>query len=592
MHYKKILSFLSIALLITGCSTPEQLDSENSSSGQIVNFTSNSSSSKDDSTNSSKQTNNSPNTGNSALSSSQNSQSPANGSNEDEDNSPFSKIETTELEKFTSMFNTPEYNGFLAKSFDKAENIDFSRILQNGAGIANTTISDKEKEDYMAAAKVHKIYGSLIAIKKSSLQQYIKEHTNADLQINKNFLGKSWTYVKNSDTYYYSNFSEPENKYTCMSGEKSGNTYKLRFRIDSDKHFGENADRIITLTKDGDKYYVNSNMIQWEDFCDKNQSFETNLGQNEKPCQIFTYQADTTSQKNASIVIVQDGNKVQDINTLVSKGNDSEYLTTITGMSFCDYNADGIKDFIVIGKSSFGDSLVLEQSISPDFTYEFLPEASEKIVDSIKAEKTISAVKAVLLGDKTSFYDYKEAYSQVIKLSDMSSNENTKLQYNLIYIDNDDIPELVVDVVGYGMSIYSYKNNRIQCLMYQWGYGAGGNYGYMYAPQKGVLFNHNTDYAGAIQYDSYMTCPNQGELSCDFSVESIMFKDADGDGEPSEEELNNSSEIELYKEYFYNYTDKEMTDDEIKNQVKEYEKLKFEEISGTLSSKQVLEKLK
>ena len=35
-----------------------------------------------------------------------------------------------------------------------------------------------------------------------------------------------------------------------------------------------------------------------------------------------------------------------------------------------------------------------------------------------------------------------------------------------------------------------------------------------------------------------------------------------------------------------------MTNDEIKNQVKEYEKLKFEEISGTLSSKQVLEKLK
>ena len=64
MNYKKILSFLSIALLITGCSTPEQLDSETSSSGQIVNFTSNSSSSKNDSISLSEQSNNSPSTGN------------------------------------------------------------------------------------------------------------------------------------------------------------------------------------------------------------------------------------------------------------------------------------------------------------------------------------------------------------------------------------------------------------------------------------------------------------------------------------------------------------------------------------------------
>lgn len=71
--------------------------------------------------------------------------------------------------------------------------------------------------------------------------------------------------------------------------------------------------------------------------------------------------------------------------------------------------------------------------------------------------------------------------------------------YDLIYFDNDSIPELVVGLDGYWVSMYTYdkKKAKVYNVMDQWGYGVGGNHGYEYLPKKNSLMNGDADYAGA-----------------------------------------------------------------------------------------------
>ena len=78
-----------------------------------------------------------------------------------------------------------------------------------------------------------------------------------------------------------------------------------------------------------------------------------------------------------------------------------------------------------------------------------------------------------------------------------------------------------------------------------------GNHGYEYAPGKNVYFNDNSDYAGAIHYDSFMM-PSEGqELQTYYSVKTNYFKDEDKDGIPSEDELAANSDME-YSEFYSN----------------------------------------
>ncbi len=178
------------------------------------------------------------------------------------------------------------------------------------------------------------------------------------------------------------------------------------------------------------------------------------------------------------------------------------------------------------------------------------------------------------------FDNYKDAYSHIARLYNMSSD---KYVYGLIDCDADDIPELVINNRGYNVSLYSFENGNIHCLMYQWAYGAGGNYGYMYAPGKGVFTNHNNDYAGAVQYDSYMTSHEGHEITTDYYVEYIMFKDTDGDRMPSEKELSANDALDVFEAYYYNCTDADMSEDEIEAKIAEYDTYEYKDVTGNMN---------
>lgn len=114
-----------------------------------------------------------------------------------------------------------------------------------------------------------------------------------------------------------------------------------------------------------------------------------------------------------------------------------------------------------------------------------------------------------------------------------STGEET---YNLIYFDDDNIPELVAGVDGYYASLYTYHDGNIYTLMNRWSYGAGGNTGYEYSPRKNSMRNYNSDYAGAILYTTYLSVSERHTMDTVTQIKTYNFDDVNGNGIPDKDE--------------------------------------------------------
>lgn len=90
--------------------------------------------------------------------------------------------------------------------------------------------------------------------------------------------------------------------------------------------------------------------------------------------------------------------------------------------------------------------------------------------------------------------------------------ENSDLRFALIDLTQNEAPELVADNPGYYVSVFAWANGEVVCIMDQWPYGAFGNQGYEYLPGQNVIRNFNSDMAGAIVYESYMSINSAHEV--------------------------------------------------------------------------------
>ncbi len=496
-------------------------------------------------------------------------------------------LSDTELKELTDLFNTPEYQAFLFEPFDDPSEINWETVLGSGAGIGISDVSAEEVDDYLQTVKRNELYTDLIVLRKPDISQYIINHAGKD--IDPDSLSLPWPYIEDRESYYYERWSSDEKHYTCISGERTEEDFSLRFQLDGDVHYGKNADRVLICTKSGDYYTVRSNTIQWEDLCDESQTFDVDLSGNGDPVRFITYPGD--GDTGVSIVMVKNGKYLQDIYTSVYRGEKNGDLKEVTAVGFFDFNADGVKDIIITGRSDLGENIFLHESVNSEDYHQQCYGIDEKLEKELDCDFTINKVKEVLLGDNSEgkYDDYKKAYAQIVKINNMSSDE---LKYDLIDADGDDTPELVIDLPGYNTSLYSYKNGHAECLMYKWPYGAMGNSGYDYAPGKGIYYNSNSDYAGLIYHESYMSGREGSEIETDYSVTNYCFKDTDGDGIPSEEEMQAAGDYDVYDKKYYNETDEKMTDEEIKKKIKQLESLQYEFLGGTKDYDEIIDLFK
>ncbi len=501
------------------------------------------------------------------------------------------EVSTDELKEFTALFNTAEYNGFLTESFSSPEEINWDSVLEFGAGLLVENISEEEINDYLASTDQTKLYGDLFVIRKSNFMDYVTRHTGQSSISEDAF---TWDYVEKHQSYYKEHWSANQSVYTCVSGEKNGNHYMLRFRINSEdlpganagKNYGRWADRVLTFTMSGDNAVVESNAIQWNDYSDEDQSFEVELPQFDGPVRLITYSANSDE---SDVVLVKDDKYLMDLYTSVYTDDGNGYLNKILAIGFLDLNGDGMKDIAIVGDSDYGKHVLLYEAVSTKNLFEYIADLDEKKMSELGAEFTIPSLKTALLGNNSdgAFGSYQELFAQIAKVYHVSRDG---YKFDLIYADDDDIPELVVDVPGYGVSLYAYENGKAHCLMNDWAYGAMGNAGYSYIPGTGVYYNGNADHAGAIYYEYYMSKREDGELGTDYCVKNINYNDIDGDGWPSEEELEASGGYVGSSEY-YDETGKEMTEDEIKAVIDQYNSYEMKAITGVMEYEELLSAL-
>lgn len=153
---------------------------------------------------------------------------------------------------------------------------------------------------------------------------------------------------------------------------------------------------------------------------------------------------------------------------------------------------------------------------------------------------------------------WKKAYLELLQAIALEETDihNYELTYKLIYIDDDDIPELVAGHTGYMVSVFTYAPEGqygdvkgVNVILENCGYGAMGNAGYYYLPKDNIIYNYNSDFAGAAGTTWYGFINENHELESKYT---IYFEDINMEDDLDEcRYYFNSKEIsyDLYSTY-------------------------------------------
>lgn len=277
------------------------------------------------------------------------------------------------------------------------------------------------------------------------------------------------------------------------------------------------------------------------------------------------------------VQIILNGQVLDKLSTYVPDELAGEEFSSLDAVSFFDLNFDGNTDILLLetyGDTRFaavyyGDSWISYDGAIRVYFY-IQEELSEYLYEQV-APLTCSEIVDFLTGGKENgeFASYQEAYAAVSRVHDLSGERR---EYNLIYFDEDDIPELVVGVSGYWMSLYTYNEGTVYCLANEWGYGAFGNAGYEYVPRKNSLRNFDADNAGQIMNITYAT------INPEHSMEEVVWIQ-----QVFSEEMNEDME--------YDCTTYVNGEEVAEDEIDDYDVGEYEYIDTILSLQELLDKL-
>ena len=274
--------------------------------------------------------------------------------------------------------------------------------------------------------------------------------------------------------------------------------------------------------------------------CITEQTFSVELSEYEGEVSFVPY-APSDGNSKFFVEIIQNRTILTTINAYIPDNLTGETFTSLDAVSFWDINYDNSTDILLIqtyGDKSFASVYYGFTPDAYDFERYFIaqPKLSDTLTEKVSA-LTVNEIRNLISDNKKngSFSDYKEAFYYVTKLAALEGYVD--LGYNLIYFDEDDIPELVTGKESYYVSLYTYKDGTLYMPMNRWAYGVSGNVGYEYVPYKNSLRNYNTEYAGAILYTTYSTMNDQYFMDTVAEVKLVNFDDVNENGilDPEEE---------------------------------------------------------
>lgn len=312
--------------------------------------------------------------------------------------------------------------------------------------------------------------------------------------------------------------------------------------------------------------------------CISEQTFEVQISECEQEVYFVPY-APTQENPEFHAQIIQNGQVLDTLSTYVPNKLSGEEFSSLDAVSFFDINFDGNTDILLLetyGNTRFaavyyGDSWI---SYDGDIRVYFYiqDELSEYLYEQVNP-LTCSEIVDFLTGGKENgeFASYQEAYAAVSRVYDLSGEGR---EYNLIYFDEDDTPELVAGISGYFMSLYTYHEGTVYCLANDWGYGAFGNAGYEYVPRKNSLRNFDADNAGQIMNITYTT------INPEHSMEDVVWI----------QQVFSFSE-ELNEDMEYDCTTYVNGEEVAEDEIDDYDVGEYEYIDTILSLQELLDKL-
>ncbi len=272
--------------------------------------------------------------------------------------------------------------------------------------------------------------------------------------------------------------------------------------------------------------------------CIPEQTFEVELSEYEGSVWFVPFAPDETGA-GFHMQIVQNGEVLQDMHeetlgTYFGKG-----LESLDAVSFYDVNYDGETDILLIGtKGGNAVASVYYGEAANEYSsaYFWYQEALSENLTRQAAEVSVTGIRALLSEGKRngSFSGYQEAYRAASRLYELEGKD--RVGFDLIYVDGDEVPELLAGEQGYYVSLYMYRDGMLYQPIEEWYYGAMGNAGYEYSPYQNSLRNYNADFAGAIMYTTYMTLGPSCSVDTVAEIETVNFDDANGNGMLDEEE--------------------------------------------------------
>ncbi len=493
-----------------------------------------------------------------------------------------------ELDSFTELFQTTEYDGFLVQPFRNVGEIEWGEVLYCGAGIGASDISEEEKNAFYKELGYGEEdgLGDLEVLRASDIADYAQSHAGVNYEDFKDDIG--YTYLEKYDSYYTLQSDSNYISFTCKEGKKLDDLYVITMTNDLGSGDGSDAydypNCVVTFQKNGDVYKMISNQWLWEVGNDPDQTFDIQLPGHDEPGRLVTYQGDSATGDGAHIIITAEGKRVDSLGTWFWTDNETQDFTKINAVGMFDFSADGVQDIVVIAEDATGKAHVGLYQYNEDFDlpgYGYLSDASNWITEYYSEDLTIPNVKEYLLVDNKSgtYSSWKEAYQQVVKISNLEGD----FSYNLIYVDDDDIPELVVDSEGYYINLYSFKDGQAIPLERNFGYGAAGIGGYDYAPKKNCVKFSDADYAGLTCSINYMGIVDN-RLRMIYYCNIDNYDDLDGNGYPSEDEMTEEALAKAKGSISFSAADKSLSEAEIEKCINELDKYDFEAINGKYDS--------
>lgn len=312
--------------------------------------------------------------------------------------------------------------------------------------------------------------------------------------------------------------------------------------------------------------------------CISDQTFEVRISECEREVYFVPY-APTQENPEFYAQIIQEGQVLDKLSTYVPDELAGEEFSSLDAVSFFDINFDGNTDILLLetyGDTRFaavyyGDSWISYDGNIRVFFY-LQEELSEHLYEQVNPLTCSEIVDFLTSGKKNGeFASYQEAYEAVSRVYDLSGEGR---EYNLIYFDEDDIPELVAGVSGYWMSLYTYNEGTVYCLANEWGYGAFGNAGYEYVPRKNSLRNFDADNAGQIMNITYAT------INPEHSMEDVVWI----------QQVFSFSE-EMNEDMEYDCTTYVNGEEVAEDEIDDYDVGEYEYIDTILSLQELLDKL-